>query len=399
MGLLRPSDLHDLIRMQMIRHIVYECLPGIFLGGVQKMVYELATAQRSAGASVEIWTIDAGRAGSTDFHAGLPVRYFKPDAAWGYARSAALVSEMAELAEDTIIHAHSTFHPLNHDVADAAQRLGLKIFFHPHGALDPVLFSGWSVKFLKKRLYLRFIGIPDLNKAAGIFALTPLEAEQLVTLGIKSPLHVVPNGINHSPDADAKSADAFRSNHRILPHANVILFVGRITAKKRLEDIIAAFAMLRATSGVVVLAIAGNVAQDPAYYELLLTTAAELGCADDIRWLGFLDERAKPAAFAAADCFVHASESEGMALAILEAMSAGLPVVATRGCYMRQAAEAAAIIECPQGAAALAKAIGNLLENEGAAMALGKKARDYVAKEHDWSRLATRTLEIYNAKV
>lgn len=384
--------------MSTIRHIVYECLPGMFAGGVQKMVYELASAQRRLGANVEIWTVDADRAGSTAFHAGLPIRYFKPDAAWGYARSAALVSEMAHLAEDAIIHAHSTFHPLNHDVAAAARRLGLKVFFHPHGALDPVLFSGWSVKAFKKRLYLRFIGIPDLNKAAGIFALTPLEAEQLVTLGVKSQINVIPNGITLLTDAGPESAASFRSNQQISPQDKVILFVGRITAKKRLEDIIAAFAKLRLVSDDLILAIAGNANQDAAYHGRLLTTAAKLGCAEHIRWLGFLDERAKPAAFAGADCFVHASESEGMALAILEAMSAGLPVVATRGCYMRQAAEAGAILECPQGAAALAKALGTLLEDEVGTTALGKKARDHVEKEHDWSRLAARTLEIYEGK-
>lgn len=384
--------------MSTIRHIVYECLPGIFAGGVQKMVYELASAQRRAGANVEIWTVDADRAGNTEFHAGLTIRYFKPDVAWGYARSAALVGKMAELQSDSIIHAHSTFHPLNHDVADAARRLSLKIFFHPHGALDPVLFSGWSIKSLKKRLYLRFIGIPDLNTATGVFALTPLEAEKLVSLGVKSPINVVPNGITYSIDADSESVASFRSTHQISSQDKVILFVGRITAKKRLEDIIAAFAMLRLTSARLVLAIAGNVNQDPAYHERLLATAENLGCAAHIRWLGFLDERAKPAAFAAADCFVHASESEGMALAILEAMSAGLPVVATRGCYMRQAAEAETVLECPQGASALAKAIGGLLEDEVGATALGKKAREYIAKEHDWSRLAARTLEIYDGK-
>lgn len=384
--------------MRQVCHIVYECLPGIFAGGVQKMVYELASAQRRVGANVEIWTVDADRAGNTEFHAGLPIRYFKPDVAWGYARSAALVGEMAELQGDAIIHAHSTFHPLNHDVADTARRLGLKIFFHPHGALDSVLFSGWSIKSLKKRLYLRFIGIPDLNTATGIFALTPLEAEQLVSLGVKSPINIVPNGITYSTDADSKSVASFRSTHQISPQDKVILFVGRIAAKKRLEDIIAAFAMLRPTSARLVLAIAGNVNQDPAYHERLLATAENLGCAAHIRWLGFLDERAKPAAFAAADCFVHASESEGMALAILEAMSAGLPTVVTRGCYMRQAAEAGAVIECPQGAAALTDAIRKVLEDPVFALSLRERARTYATKEHDWATIAARTLEIYDGK-
>ena len=381
-----------------VRHVVYECLPGEFAGGVQKMVFELASAQRRLGADVEIWTIDGERAGKTEIHAGLPIRYFVPDSAWGYARSKALVSALALLPRDTIAHAHSTFHPLNHDLAVAARRLGMRIFFHPHGALDPILFSNWSFKSVKKRLYLRFVGLPDLNMANGIFALTPLEAEQLASLGVKSPTNIVPNGIVRVSCATQESAKAFRSAHRIASADKVILFVGRIMAKKRLEDVIIAFAKIRASSGPLILAVAGNTSQDPMYHRSLEALAKARGCTDGIRWLGFLDEQTKPAAYAAADCFVHASESEGMALAILEAMSAGLPAVVTRGCYMRQAAEAGAVLECPQGDEFLAEAINQVLENSALAASLGERARAYSAQEHDWGRLAARTLEIYDRK-
>ena len=129
------------------------------------MVFELASAQRRAGADVEVWTVDAARAGKTEVHGGLPIRYFSPDYALGYVRSLALTDALAKLPQDVVLHAHSTFHPLNHDVAVVARRHGLRHFFHPHGALDPVLFAGWSLKSLKKRLYHRFIGRPDLNAA------------------------------------------------------------------------------------------------------------------------------------------------------------------------------------------------------------------------------------------
>jgi glycosyltransferase involved in cell wall biosynthesis len=115
-----------------------------------------------------------------------------------------------------------------------------------------------------------------------------------------------------------------------------------------------------------------------------------------LRWLGFLDEQAKPAALASAQCFVHASESEGMALAILEAMSAGLPVVASKGCYMREAAAAGALLECAQGPEALADAIRRVLDDASLAATLGKNARVHAAQEHDWDRIAARTLEIYS---
>ena len=381
----------------MIRHIVYECLPGAYAGGVQKMVFELASAQRRLGADVEVWTVDDRRSGRTEVHGGLPVRYFSPDYALGYVRSLALVDALAKLPKDAVLHAHSTFHPLNHDVAVVARRHGLRHFFHPHGALDPILFGGWSLKSLKKRLYHRFIGRPDLNAATGVFALTPLEAEQLAGLGVSQNVHVIPNGIAPVASASAEAVRVFRAAHGIEASARVLLFVGRIMPKKRLEDIIVAFAMLRVDFPDLVLAIAGNVAQDAAYHGRLLALATDLRCADGLRWFGFLDESAKPAAFAAATAFAHASESEGMALAILEALSAGLPTVVTRGCYMRAAAAAGALIECEPGAAPVADALRSVLEDAALAARLRAQARAYVAAEHDWNRIARKMVDAYAA--
>ena len=359
------------------------------------MVFELASAQRRLGADVEIWTVDAQRSGRTMIHGGLPVRYFSPDYAMGYVRSLELNGALSTLPKEAVLHAHSTFHPLNHDLAVVARRLGLRHFFHPHGALDPVLFAGWSLKALKKRLYHRFIGRPDLNAATGIFALTPLEAEQLTALGVTAPTYVLPNGITPGAPGQPDAAAAFRRAHQIADNARVLLYVGRIMPKKRLEDILAAFARLRVDSPGLILAIAGNVTQDAAYHQRLLALATDLGCAEAIRWLGFLDESAKPAAFAAAEAFVHASESEGMALAILEAMSSGLPVVATRGCYMRQAAQAGALIECGQGAEPLADALRRVFADPDLAARLRANARAHVAQEHDWNQIAGKMREVY----
>ncbi|MEN9537661.1 MAG: hypothetical protein RLZZ178_1658 [Verrucomicrobiota bacterium] len=381
--------------MSLIRHVVYECLPGAYAGGVQKMVFELASAQRRLGEDVEVWTVDAVRAGKTEEHGGLPIRYFSPDYAMGYVRSRELNDAASTLPKDAVVHAHSTFHPLNHDIAVVARRRGLRHFFHPHGALDPALSAGWSPKSLKKRLYHRFIGRPDLNAATGVFALTPLEAEQLAELGVAGRVHVVPNGIEPSPPASPEDAASFRATHRIGRSSRLLLFVGRIMPKKRLEDIIGAFATLRVDMPDLVLAIAGNVAQDSAYHRRLLDLAADLGCSEAIRWLGFLDEKAKPAAFGAAEAFVHASESEGMALAILEAMAAGLPVVATRGCYMRLAAQAGALIECAQGSESLADSLRSTLSDPALAARLRANARAHVLQEHDWDKIARRMTDAY----
>jgi glycosyltransferase involved in cell wall biosynthesis len=374
----------------MIRHIVYECLPGAYAGGVQKMVFELASAQRRLGADVEIWTPDAIRAGSTEIFDGLPIRYFYPDPLLGFARSFRLRREIDKLPPDAVLHAHNTFTPLNVQVGRAATACGLKVFFNPHGALDPALFSGWDFKAIKKRLYIRFFTRPKLNRANGVFTLTSLEQAQLGSLGITSPIHVVPNGIRPVAVASREAGLALRARHGLGPAGRVVLFVGRITSKKRIEDIIRAIGGLEAH-----LLIAGNPEAEPGYTAMLKAAAADAGCAHRVHWLGFMDEAAKATAYAAADCFVHASESEGMALAILEAMSAGLPVVATEGCYMAEAAQAGALVECARGPQALTEALRPLLMDLDLAQKQGRRGQAYVASAHDWANLARRSLQIY----
>jgi glycosyltransferase involved in cell wall biosynthesis len=379
--------------VSLIRHIVYECLPGAYAGGVQKMVFELASAQRRLGADVEIWTPDAIRAGSTEMHDGLPVRYFYPDPLLGLARSFRLKEALMTLPKAAILHGHSTFNPLNLQVGDTAASTGLKVFFNPHGALDPALFSGWDFKSVKKRLYIRFFSRPNLNRATGVFALTSLEQAQLKSLGVISPIHVLPNGIRPVAVASREAGLALRARHGLGPTDRVALFIGRITAKKRIEDIIRAIAGLGAH-----LFIAGNPDAEHGYAAKLRAVAAGAGCAQRVHWLGFMDEEAKAAAYAAADCFVHASESEGMALAILEAMSAGLPVVATQGCYMAEAARAGALVECAAGPAALTEALRPLLMDLELAQKQGRRGQAHVATEHDWANLARRSLQIYAGK-
>jgi glycosyltransferase involved in cell wall biosynthesis len=379
--------------MPPIRHLVYECLPGAYAGGVQKMVFELASAQRRLGADVEIWTPNALRAGSTEFFDELPIRYFAANPLLGLARSFRLKQEIATLPKSAILHAHNTFNPLNLQVGAAATEHGLKAFYHPHGALDPALFSDWSLKSLKKRLYIRSFSGPNLNKSAGVFALTPLERNQLISLGITAPIHVVPNGIRPVTVASPEQGLALRRQHGLDPADRVMLFIGRITPKKRLEDIIQALSLLGASAPH--LFIAGSPDVESAYGGKLFRIVRECGCAARVHWLGFLDESAKSAAYAASDIFVHASESEGMALAILEAMSAGLPVVATRGCYMADAASAHALIQCEQGADALAAALAPLLADPARARAQGLAGQAHAHRVHDWEALARATMRIY----
>jgi phosphatidylinositol alpha 1,6-mannosyltransferase len=103
------------------------------------------------------------------------------------------------------------------------------------------------------------------------------------------------------------------------------LYVGRLAAEKRVEQIIDAYKLalpsLPADSTRLVIAGAGP-------REAALRAAAP--ASGEVIFLGYLDRRRDlPTLYASADTFVFASLTETLGLVVLEAMSAGLPVIAT----------------------------------------------------------------------
>lgn len=385
--------------MSSIRHIVYKCFPGAFSGGVQKMAFELASAQRRLGSEVEVWTSDALRAGTTEVFGGLPVRYFKPDKAFGYVKSRDLVDAIAALPENSVLHGHSTYHLLNLQVGRAARRYRHRVFYHPHGALSPVWLRGYNLHVLKKRAYIWAFEQPNLRKAAGVFALTEVERRDLVNLGVDAPVHLLPNGITPVISAEAGAGQGFRRKHGIPQTAPALLFIGRIVPLKKIEDMISVLAMTKEAHPDLQLIIAGSPQAGDDYHSKLQGQVVALGLAGRVHWVGFLNETEKHAAYAASQVFIHASESEGMSISILEAMSAGLPVVASQGCNMALAAQAGALVEFSAGPEALASALRPLLADQAVARAQGDAGQAYVGTIHDWAAIARDSLGIYAGQV
>ena len=363
------------------------------------MVYELADAQRSVR-ETQIWTANE-TSGSTynGINHNLSIRYFPHFKIRGVVGSPLLYYELAN--QSTLIkavHAHSTFHPLNLGTARAAKRKSIPLFFHAHGALDPSLFRRQSLRSLKKRFYIRFFEVPSYNGSNGVFALSELERQQLLSIGVTAPIHVMPNGIvlpeaKFCPERKEKARIALgiKSNEK------VIAYVGRIVPKKGLADILSAYSIVKHRFGATRLLVAGNQNDDPVHAADLLSIDKKLGL--NIGWLGFLDEEGKKNVFSASDIFVHGSYSEGMAIAILEAMANAIAVVATKGCYMHAAGKASALMECDQGAKPIAMSLIKLLESDPMRIAFSRTGAEYVRKHHDWQLIAKKIIEIYDFAV
>ncbi len=99
-------------------------------------------------------------------------------------------------------------------------------------------------------------------------------------------------------------------------------------------------------------------------------------------WLGWLDADAKARALREADIFLMPSTSEGLPVALLEAMAYGKPIVATRvgGIPDVLADGTEGLLVPPGDVAALADAVGTLVGDPDRAWALGRAAKQRVAE-------------------
>jgi glycosyltransferase involved in cell wall biosynthesis len=122
---------------------------------------------------------------------------------------------------------------------------------------------------------------------------------------------------------------------------------------------------------------------------------ARLGLADHVRLLGERDDVAR--LLHAFDLYVLCSVTEGLSLSILEAMAAGLPVVATRVGGNPELLDQgrAGILTPARDPDALADAIIDLLTNREKASALGLAARERARRSFDIRPVARRLEEIY----
>lgn len=147
----------------------------------------------------------------------------------------------------------------------------------------------------------------------------------LLRYGVRAPIKVIPTGIDRQLFA-AGEGQRFRRQHGIAAQRPVLVTVGRVAHEKNIDFLLQVLARVRQQIPDVLLLIAGDGPARPHLTEL----ARQLGVQENTRFLGYLDrEHELPDCYLAADAFVFASRTETQGLVLLEAMLAGLPVVAT----------------------------------------------------------------------
>ena len=294
-------------------------------------------------------------------------------------------------AQCQVVHIQTPFAAHGAGVA-AARKHGLPVVTSYHTLFEEYLqhYAPFVPAALLKGLARR-ISRQQCNEMDAVIVPSLPMQERLLEYGITAPMHILPTGIPLARFASG-SRDCFRQKYQIEADRPVALYVGRAAHEKNIDFLIDATRSALRTHPRLLLMVAG---EGPAL-QRLQTQVQNQGMSDSVRFVGYLDRaRELPDCYAAADLFVFASHTETQGLVLLEAMAAGLPVVALAKmgtCDIL--VEASGALAPPAELDAFAAAMTQVVGNPEFARGMADKGRLWAATWSD-ETLTARLADLY----
>lgn len=203
---------------------------------------------------------------------------------------------------------------------------------------------------------------------------------------------VVYNAVEYGKYRDCKvDIYAKKTGLGINGFSHIVGVVGRLNHKKNHLSLIDAFHKVSKVFDTACLLIIG----DGEMKSILKNRVAELGILDKVLFLG--NRRDVPELLYIMDIFVLPSITEGLSMAILEAMASGLPVVATRvgGNPELVVDNETGILVPSNDPQALVQAISSLLSDEGLSKKMGMAGQKRLLNLFDVNRMALEYMTVY----
>ncbi len=393
-------------------------------GGTETVILEIARQQQRAGFQPRILTSLALATTRSESIGGVPVQrypYCYPFLGLDTADRAAMDKKGGNLLSFSLFRALLTEPDVRLFHAHALKRLGGEVRTAARWRRKPFVVTLHGGVFdvpaaEREQMLAPIAGKPEWGKPFGaLFGSRRIlaDADQVICVG-RSEMEkarpalghdrvaYLPNGVDTAKFATGDGA-AFRRRHAIPDSAFVVLNLGRIDPQKNQLRLLEAFALWRATEPRAFLVLIGPETQ-PEYAARLRTFIADHQLGGCVRLLPGLrnDDPELVNAYHACDLFVLPSRHEPFGIVVLEAWSAGRPVLVNRvgglqalvrqgetGCFIPPDAEATA--------ADLAAELARLAAAPALRQALGAAGRAEARAHYDWSRVAGRLEELYQA--
>ena len=290
--------------------IVHVCRVGWpSVGGMESSVGGLAAAQAARGHEVSVVTLDRGPDGARLAPVAGPVSYVRLRRI-GPRRYPFALGLLRHLRGADVVHAHG-LDGLTDEAVLARRWHGARVGVSTHGGY---FHTGRHPRI--KDAWLRTGTAAVLRAADAVWFTSDADRQTLAPAGVSG--EVMPDGVDV-----ARFAGVVRT-----PEPGRWLVPGRVDAHKGLEDLIDALSVLRYRDARPFRVDVAGPVRDPGLLRALIDRAAAFGLADRVHFVGPVD--ALDVAFARAELCLLPSRYEGFGIALVEAMAAGVPVLARR---------------------------------------------------------------------
>lgn len=256
---------------------------------------------------------------------------------------------------------------------------------HPKIPYLLTLQEGDPIEYIKKKVrfvYPLFSKI--FTKADYIQAISNYLANWGRDMGAKCPVEVVPNGVD---------INKFKSQISNLKNTEekILITASRLVKKNAIDDVIKALQYLPENVKFLILG-------EGEEKEKLKNLVRELKVENKVEFLGFIDHSEMMKYFEKADIFIRPSLSEGMGNSFIEAMAAGIPVIATSvGGIPDFLHDGETGLFCEvNNPRSIAGKVKIYLENNELRKKIIKNAREMVIKNYDWNLIAEKMRNIFN---
>jgi glycosyltransferase involved in cell wall biosynthesis len=292
-----------------------------------------------------------------------------------------------------LVHIYGLYDLFGSTAAWFCRRHGVPYVLEPLGMFGPKVRSQ-----NKKRLYRKLVGNALFAGARVVVANSDTERNELIAGGIAAEKIVLRrNGIELAEFQTLPAAGTFRGKHNLDDKTPLLLFLGRISFIKGLDQLVNAFAQVVRVHPDARLVIAGPDDADGCT-EAIRKTVAEFELGNRVILSGPLygDERLQ--AFVDADVFVLPSRYESFGNVAAESIACGTPVLVTDRCGIAPLIDGSAALVVPCEVDGLRAGMERLLENDGLRSRL-RAGCSQVARKLSWDEPVEQTERLYRSLV
>ena len=382
-----------------ILHVVPSFAPCFAHGGVVNASYQIAKKQVKNGHDVTVYTTDScnDRLKFEDNYNvdvdGIKVFYFK-NLSNTFKNKATIDTPVSSIrylkktiSDFDIIHIHEHRHSLAIAAHRYAKKNNIPYVLQAHGSVLP-----FFQKEKMKEVFDKIWGFDILHDASRVFALTEVEKDQYLKMGVKNEnIEIVPLAINLEEYSNLPSKGNFKSKYGISKNDKLILFLGRIHEIKGLDLLIKSFSHV--SNGNVKLAIVGG---DYGFKGQLEKLIKDYNLDSKVMFPGILTGKDKIEALVDCDIFVMPSRYESFTTSGLEAMACSKPLILTKNNHIQSWVKDNVGIVCEFSENNLAECLEQLLDDDELCSRFGKSGRELVENRYNWDKVSLEIEKIYD---